>query len=280
MQISPHVFCLHIDEDPATSGMMHPGGSNIYFVGDPSEEMLVIDTGEYYREWTRQILDFYVQLGSPTITSILITHGHTDHIGGVDRLQSEMNCLVRCHPRLEDKLSRILGSGFVLKLRSREIIHTGGGARVESLFTPGHEVDHVSYYLSRDRVMFTGDTVLGGSTSTVSNLVDYMKSLDLLASYRPLIVCPAHGPVVSNGTQRIQTYINHRKKREQQILAALEKGLTDVADIVNDIYPRSLKIGLRQAAARNVKTHLAKLIAERKVIEDPISYSLNSSSTV
>ena len=277
MQITPHVYRLHIEESTADFGVMHPGGSNIYFVGDPSEEMVVIDTGEHYRGWTRRILDYYAQLGRPRITSILITHGHLDHIGGVDRLQEEVGCPVRCHPKLEKRLARILDTQVVVKLRSREVVRTGGGVRLRALFTPGHEVDHVSYYLAGDKVMFTGDTVLGGSTSTVSNLVDYMKSLKLLASYKPSMVCPAHGPLVPEGIGRIQSYIAHRERRERQVLAALGKGLTDVYDIVKDIHPRNLRSGLREAAARNVRTHLAKLKEEGRVTELPRGYTLNPS---
>ena len=62
MQITPHVFNMHID-DGATS---HPGGSNNFFVGDPSDEMVLIDTGDYERRWTRNILDYYQELGKDT----------------------------------------------------------------------------------------------------------------------------------------------------------------------------------------------------------------------
>ena len=276
MQVTPHVYRLHIQEDPADAGVMHPGGSSIYFVGDPAQEMVVIDTGEHYREWTRRILDFYAELGRPTIGSILITHGHGDHIGGLDRLQEEMRCTVRCHPKLEKRLGRILAPGVVVKLRSREMVSTGGGVGLRALFTPGHEEDHVCYYLARDKVMFTGDTVLGGSTSTVGNLGQYMKSLDLLSGYKPSLVCPAHGPLVPKGAQRIRFYIAHRQEREQQILAALEKGMTDVYDIVKEIYPRNLRKGLKEAAARNVRTHLAKLTDEGRVAQKSPSYTLSS----
>ena len=172
MQVSPHVHRVHIPEDPRDGGAMHPGGSNIYFVGSPSEHMVMIDIGEPYRAWTRRILDYHAELGSPSISVILITHGHGDHIGGLDRLQEQMGCPVRCHPRLVRRLERILGDSQVVKLRSGEPLTVGGGLALRALFTPGHEDDHVCYYLPRERVMFTGDTILGGSSSTVRNLSD------------------------------------------------------------------------------------------------------------
>ena len=108
MQIAPHVYRLHISENPRLSPM-HPGGTNIYFVGEPSEGMVVIDTGEHRRDWTGQILDSYDQMGRPKIDAILVSHGHRDHIGGVDRVQDRMQCPVRCHPRLVDQLEQVLG---------------------------------------------------------------------------------------------------------------------------------------------------------------------------
>lgn len=274
MQVTPHVYRVHFDESPDDGGAMHPGGSNVYFVGDPEENMVVIDTGEHYRTWTRQILDYHASLGTPAISAILVTHGHGDHIGGVDRLQERMECPVRCHPQLTRRLERILGEEAVAELGPQEVVQTGGGVTLQALFTPGHEDDHVCYYMPQEQVMFTGDTILGGSSSTVRNLSDYMKSLEILAEHQPEIVCPGHGPIVTNGQSRVQYYITHRQERERQVLEALEQGMTTVDEMVSYIYPRDLRKELREGAARNVVTHLAKLKEEGRVSETLVSYAL------
>ena len=273
MKISEHVYVMHIDD----GGIAHPGGSNNYFVGDPDEEMTLIDTGEHHREWTGMILDYYEELGRPKMNGILITHGHQDHVGGADRVYDAMQAPVRCHPKLVEQLEKMVGEGTVQPLKSREVIRTGGGATLLALFTPGHEVDHVCYYLKEDEIMFTGDTVLGASSSTVRDLSSYMKSLDLLTTFAHDTVCPAHGPVVPppRGKRLVQSYIDHRTEREQQVLDALSEGIAEVPDIVRHIYPRNLKRGLRRSAERNVTTHLDKLAKEGRVQVTAMQYHLS-----
>lgn len=276
MQVTSHVYAVHIADIAAA----HPGGSNMFFAGDPSEGMVIVDTGEHDRAWTRLILDGFEELGRPAITAIAITHGHSDHTGGLDRIFEVVQAPVRCHPKLVGRLAAVVGEENVVKLRAGERIPSGGNVSLRAIFTPGHAEDHVSYYLARDRVMFTGDTVLGGSSSTVQDLADYMKSLERLSRYRVEVICPGHGPVVPQprGSRLISWYIRHRQEREQEVLAALQKGIVDVEGMVWDIYPRNLKKGLRQAAARNVLAHLAKLVKEGVVEVDasPVTYRLKA----
>ncbi|MQG21676.1 MAG: MBL fold metallo-hydrolase [SAR202 cluster bacterium] len=263
MQLTPHVYVCHIDDGADA----HPGGSNNYFVGDPKEEMILIDTGTQDREWTRTILEYYEKLGSPKITGIAITHGHADHYGGVDRMYDAMQAPILCHPKLVKTLQKLAPKEAVRPLRSREMLETGGGVRMRAVFTPGHAVDHVCYHLSKERVLFTGDTILGSSSSTMQDLGAYMKSLELLKKFRHEIIAPAHGGVVNKprAGRLVQTYIDHRNQRESQVLGSLGKGIESVEEMVKDIYPKNLKKGLRDGAARNVRNHLDKLSKEGRV---------------
>ena len=273
MQIAPHIYSVHIAENPATFGAMHPGGTQIYFVGNPQDQMVMVDSGEPYRSWTRRILDYYAALGRPPIAAILITHGHGDHIGGLDRLQEVFDCPVRCHPKLAPVLAERLGADCVIPLRSRELIATGGGVSLRALFSPGHEDDHICYYLPADKALFSGDNILGNSSTSVRNLTQYMASLELMARQNPAILCPGHGQVIYDGAARIRWYIKHRQEREGQVLAALADGAATVDGVVSAVYPRNLRKNLRPAAARNVATHLAKLQAEGRVAEQPARYT-------
>ena len=274
MQITDHVYSTHIQEDPNGYGAMHPGGTQIYFVGDPGKSMVMVDSGEPYRFWTRQILDYWDELGHPRIDAILITHGHGDHIGGLDRLQEAYDCPVRCHPKLAPRLQHILGGDSVQALRARETVDTGGGATLRPLFTPGHEDDHVCYFLRPDRVLFSGDNLLGNSSSSVRNLKQYMTSLSRMANTKPLVVCPGHGNTILRGERRIQQQIAHRQDREDQVLAALAEGASTIDEILSAVYPRNLRKSLRAAAGRNVSTHLAKLRQENRIREQEATYTL------
>ena len=151
-----------------------------------------------------------------------------------------------------------------------------GGAALRALFTPGHAIDHVCYHLAAERVLFTGDTILGASSSSVSDLYEYMRTLGKLSKLRVDTIAPAHGPVVAppRGRRLVDWYITHRQQRENEVVGALGKGIDKVEDMVKDIYPKNLKKDLRRAAAGNVRTHLDKLKKEERVQEAEVTYSL------
>ena len=138
------------------------------------------------------------------------------------------------------------------------------------VYTPGHASDHLCYYLVEEKALFTGDVVLGGSTTVIpsddGDLLEYLDSLRRLAQLDVRRIYPAHGPVIEDAPARIQEYIDHRLMRERQILAALGDGLATIPDMVVKIYADVPK-ELHPAAAMSVESHLKKLRKERRARE-------------
>ena len=116
----------------------------------------------------------------------------------------------------------------------------GDGATLVAIHTPGHASDHLCYYLEEEKAVFTGDVVLGGSTTVIpaedGDLLDYLNSLKRLQGLDVQRIYPAHGPVIENAQAKLTEYIEHRMLRERQILQALGDGLRTIPTMVEHIY--------------------------------------------
>jgi ribonuclease/clavin/mitogillin len=139
-----------------------------------------------------------------------------------------------------------------------------GGVDLVAIYTPGHCPDHVCLYEPSSGTLFSGDLVLGASTSVVSDLNLTLASLRRLLSLHPRLLCPGHGPMQEDATRRIRTYLAHRYLRERQIVRQLLNGRKTVADLTAAIYPR-LDHRLLRAAERNIVSHLDKLRQDGRV---------------
>ena len=127
------------------------------------------------------------------------------------------------------------------------------------LHTPGHASDHLCFFLEEERVLFTGDTVLQGSTTVINppdgNMAAYLQSLDRLKKRGLTRLCPGHGDVIEDPKSILGEYIEHRLARERQILDALREGPTKIPDLVTRIYAE-IPEALHEWAARSVHAHL------------------------
>jgi glyoxylase-like metal-dependent hydrolase (beta-lactamase superfamily II) len=122
------------------------------------------------------------------------------------------------------------------------------------------------------RTAFTGDLVVAGSsvmihTSRGGNLADYLAALERLLALAPRTLLPGHGPRVDDPAPLVAGYLEHRRMRERQILAALRAGHATVQAIAESIYD-GLDSALMAAACENVVAHLEKLKAEGRAIDD------------
>ena len=138
------------------------------------------------------------------------------------------------------------------------------------VYTPGHASDHLCYYLVEEQALFTGDVILGGSTTVIpsgdGDLLDYMGSLRRLQGLDVRRIYPAHGPVIEDAPAKIQEYIDHRMLRERQIVEALADGLATIPAMVARIYA-DVSPKLHAAAAMSVESHLKKLAKEGRARE-------------
>jgi glyoxylase-like metal-dependent hydrolase (beta-lactamase superfamily II) len=254
-------------------------GTNTYIVGTGSRPLL-LDTGIGVPKWAENLPIGLQELShTDQFGKIVLTHAHQDHIGGVKdvtRLFGRLEVLKKPWPAAgpDDAAGTPIteiGDGATVGTE---------GATLRAVFTPGHAPDHLCYYLSEEKALFTGDVVLGAGTTIIpdetGDLGQYMDSLRRLLELDVETIYPAHGPVIRNAKQKLREYIAHRELRERQIVAALQDGPLEVIEIVKKIYT-DVPAFLHPAAAQSVRSHLKKLRNESRVVEHEKRWGLNQS---
>jgi glyoxylase-like metal-dependent hydrolase (beta-lactamase superfamily II) len=250
-------------------GLMTGPGTNTYLVG--RRDPILIDTGAGAPDYLPLLERYLGERGWRQPARIILTHRHRDHLGGVAQLRGRFVGLP-----VAKMIHRDADAGLpdeITDLRDGAVIE-GEGVTLTAVYTPGHASDHLCYYLREEKAVFTGDVILGGSTTVIpaedGDLGDYLASLRRLQSLDVERIYPAHGPVIENAPAVIREYIDHRMEREAQILAALGDGLDTIPAMVARIYAE-VPAALHPMAAQSVHSHLKKLAREARVREAPMA---------
>jgi glyoxylase-like metal-dependent hydrolase (beta-lactamase superfamily II) len=152
-----------------------------------------------------------------------------------------------------------------------EVIDIGPGLNVTAVHTPGHTSNHTCYALAEPSVLFTGDHVMGWSTTVVSppdgDMADYIESLRKVARRRDAMLIPTHGPPRRDGPEFVAALVEHRLDRERQVVEAVRRGLDTIPSIVAELYA-DVRAELHKPAGRSVLAHLVKLVGEGVVAVD------------
>jgi glyoxylase-like metal-dependent hydrolase (beta-lactamase superfamily II) len=244
-------------------GLMTGPGTNTYLVG--IDEVAVIDPGPDDPGHVEAIIGASM---SERVRWVLLTHTHPDHWPAAatiaERTGAEIAGFAK-FPKADEvtlKLDRVLNDGDVVE---------GTEFGLEVLHTPGHAPNHLCFLLEEERVLFTGDHVLDGTTTVINperggDMAEYLTSLERLRKIRRLSrILPAHGDVIEEPHERLDEYMKHRRMRERQIVKALGEGPTKISEIVARLYTDTPE-GLLDMAGRQVHAHLLKLRADGKVV--------------
>jgi glyoxylase-like metal-dependent hydrolase (beta-lactamase superfamily II) len=226
-------------------GPMTLEGTNTYVYG--SDPCVVIDPGPDDAGHLDAVCA--AAEGRGGIGVVLLTHGHGDHAEGAERLAREVGEETGDTPAV------------ILPADGEE----HGGLR--ALATPGHAADHVCF-LTADRVCFSGDLVLGEGSTFVppdgGSLAAYMESLRLLQAEPLELICPGHGPWVTDPAAKLAEYVEHREMRERRLLAAMERGERSKEALLAEAWS-DVPAELRPAAALVMEAHLQKLDGEGRL---------------
>ena len=235
-------------------GLMTGPGTNTYLVG--IDEIAVIDPGPD----DDGHLDAIAGCGGDRIRWILVTHTHSDHAPGAAGLKERTGAeLLGFDERDGFTPDTAIGEGF--RLEATEF-------RLASLYTPGHASNHLCYLLEEERMLFSGDHVMEGSTVVIAppdgDMAAYLDALQRLRAMRLRTIAPGHGHLIEDPRGKLDEYLTHRGQREQAILAAVDDGVSTVDEIVSRVYV-DVPDALHPVARYSVHAHLLKLAAERRV---------------
>ncbi|HZT87823.1 MAG TPA: MBL fold metallo-hydrolase [Stellaceae bacterium] len=240
-------------------------GTGTYVVG--TGEVAVIDPGPDLPEHIDALLG---SLAGERVTHILITHTHRDHSPAAAAVKAATGAPTYGFGphaggrRGETAVEEGGDWDFMpdVTVRDGDTID-GPGWRFEAVHTPGHTSNHLCFALADSGVLFSGDHVMGWSTSVIAppdgDMAAYMASLDKLLRRDDRIYWPTHGPAITEPKPHVRAFIAHRREREAGILECLAGGIDRIDAIVDRLYV-GIAPGLHRAAGRSVLAHLLDLI--------------------
>jgi len=240
-------------------------GTQTYFVGE--DEVAIIDPGPDLPEHVDALVEAVA--GRP-LAAIMCTHTHRDHSPAAGPLAAITGApVIGCAPLVIDSLGPRADEAFDATYSPDQVLADGeavevDGRRLVAVATPGHTSNHLCFALEPGGALFSGDHVMGWSTTVVfppdGDMAAYMASLEKLRARDDRVFFPAHGPPVTNPQQYLRGLIGHRLQRERQIRKLIEVDARAVPAIVAGAYP-GLDPRLTVAAGGSVLAHLLDLEA-------------------
>ncbi len=248
-------------------------GTGIYVVG--TGKVAVIDPGPVRPSATAALL---TALKSETVTAILITHTHLDHSPAAKELQAATGAeTMGFGPHGGDRGLQGVEEGADFDFRPDRTLRDGDAVKghgwtLRAVHTPGHTSNHLCYEHVERRTLFSGDHVMGWSTTVVSppdgSMSDYMTSLAKLERRRDLRYFPTHGAPIDNPQSYVRALLAHRRERERQILDCISNGPASIPEMVASMYA-DITHELHYAAGRSVLSHLDKMVSEGRARRIP-----------
>ncbi len=240
-------------------------GTGTFVVGQPGGTVAVIDPGPADPAHIRALI---AALAGETVSHIVITHTHMDHSPAAPALKAATGALiVGCAPLVLADDGPRADAGFDATYAPDHVLADGEriegpGWTLTAVATPGHTSNHLCFALEQEKALFTGDHVMGWSTTVVAppdgDMAAYMASLEKLMARDDVIYHPTHGEPVTDPQRFVKHLLAHRRQRETQILRAIDEGLSTIPQMVAAMYAMVDK-RLHPAAGRSVLAHLIDL---------------------
>ena len=239
-------------------------GTNTYIVGN-GKDLTVVDPGPALSEHIEAIVSC-----SSDLSRILVTHTHLDHSPGVSLLQDKLDIpaygLITETTQNQDtsfKPEKLLTDGQIIEANDHNI---------EVIHTPGHASNHLCFLLKEEKLLFTGDHIMNGSTVVISppdgDMQDYLDSLNKLKQYDLENIAPGHGELLPNPHSVAEWIIQHRLEREEKVIEAIKEATQGNPDTLVEKVYSDVDAVLFPIAKWSLEAHLIKLQNEKRVVRE------------
>lgn len=253
-------------------------GTNTYLVG--RDAVAVVDPGPEDAGHRGALL---AAIAGRRVRAILVTHSHRDHTAGAPDLAAATGALIVGPPPVRPPAGGPVPNvdyAFRPERVLRDGAHVGGdGWTLRAVATPGHLENHLCFALPEAGFLFSGDHVMGWSSTVVlpphGSMRDYRASLAALLTRPETLYLPGHGPPVGDPHARVRALLDHRRERERGIVAALGEQPAAIPELVARLYP-GLAPELRAGAAGSIAAHLAELIDRGAVVRAADRFALRA----